>query len=279
MIFMKIMIDPGHYSATVNQSPIDPTYYESATVWKLAGYLQKELIRRGEIADLTRKNIDEDVGLVERGLKSKGYDLFISIHTNSTGDNKPSDTADFPVCYTQLSGATDDLADMFLAKLSQMFDSRYQPYKQARANENGEDWYGVLRGAAQVGTPGIIVEHGFHTNHYNLQYLESDTFLRNLAYEDANIIQKWFADKSKKDIIQPDATTLYGVVCNVPAGDPGLNVRKGPGSNYPKIDSHNLLGNGNKVDIFGRNNEQTWLYIRIAGQYFGWVNSHYISLS
>ena len=32
-----------------------------------------------------------------------------------------------------------------------------------RDGENHEDYYGVLRGAASVGVPGLIVEHGFHT--------------------------------------------------------------------------------------------------------------------
>ena len=31
-----------------------------------------------------------------------------------------------------------------------------------RTGQNG-DYYGVLRGAANVGVPGMIIEHGFHT--------------------------------------------------------------------------------------------------------------------
>ncbi len=31
-----------------------------------------------------------------------------------------------------------------------------------RSGEHG-DYYGVLRGAANVGVPGMIIEHGFHT--------------------------------------------------------------------------------------------------------------------
>jgi N-acetylmuramoyl-L-alanine amidase len=275
---MKVMVDPGHYSDHVNQSPVDPSYYESATVWKLGVYLYQELKRRGVDAELTRHNIDENPGLFERGSKTEGYDLFISVHTNSTGDNKPSDLADFPVCYTQVSGMTDDIADLFLKRLEKELDSKSSGFKQAVRDDAGEDWYGVLRGAASVGTPGIIVEHGFHTCPANLRKLQKDDFLRTLASADADVIQQWWAYKTKSDVVQPSASSLYGVVCNVPAGDPGLNVRIGPGTNYPKLEAYSLLGNGNKVDIFGRNNNQTCVYIRIAGQYFGWVNAHYISL-
>lgn len=33
----------------------------------------------------------------------------------------------------------------------------------ARQMGDGRDYYGVLRGAAEVGVPGIIIEHGMHT--------------------------------------------------------------------------------------------------------------------
>ena len=33
-----------------------------------------------------------------------------------------------------------------------------------RPGEKGDDYYGVLRGAAKVGVPGLIIEHGFHTS-------------------------------------------------------------------------------------------------------------------
>lgn len=32
-----------------------------------------------------------------------------------------------------------------------------------RRMDQGEDYYGVLRGAADAGVPGMIIEHGFHT--------------------------------------------------------------------------------------------------------------------
>ena len=32
-----------------------------------------------------------------------------------------------------------------------------------RWKEDGEDYYGVLRGASSVGVPGFIIEHGHHT--------------------------------------------------------------------------------------------------------------------
>ena len=32
-----------------------------------------------------------------------------------------------------------------------------------RVGQDGRDYYGVLRGAAAVGVPGLIIEHGMHT--------------------------------------------------------------------------------------------------------------------
>ena len=32
-----------------------------------------------------------------------------------------------------------------------------------RTGDDGQDYYGVLRGASVAGVPGLIIEHGFHT--------------------------------------------------------------------------------------------------------------------
>ena len=80
---IKIMIDPGHFSY-YNQSPIYSPYWESVMTWKLSNYLQKELQALGVHADLTKDSLEEDPGLTERGYMSKGYDFFISVHSNAS---------------------------------------------------------------------------------------------------------------------------------------------------------------------------------------------------
>ncbi|MGM9601529.1 MAG: SPOR domain-containing protein, partial [Faecousia sp.] len=60
-----------------------------------------------------------------------------------------------------------------------------------RRGSNGE-YYGVLRGAASVGTPGIILEHSFHTQTRATRWLLEDTNLQRLAAEEAKVIAAYF---------------------------------------------------------------------------------------
>lgn len=59
----------------------------------------------------------------------------------------------------------------------------------------------------------------------------------------------------------------------------GLPVRKWAGDSYEKIKSWPTLGNGNLVDVcdtIKASNGHAWYYIRIAGKFYGFVDSSYI---
>lgn len=277
---MKVMIDPGHYGKYVNQSPVDQTYYESATVWTLANYLAESLRSMGVLVGMTRTNIDENPPLVERGRMSQGYDLFVSIHTNATGNSQGSEVANWPVCFVQVSGASTEIGERIGKALMPLFNaSKYECYSVS--NAQGTDYYGVLRGAAQVGVPGLIVEHGFHTCLADVELLKDDAFLRLLADTDAQTIYEYLKEKEGQIVEQPSSTMLYAKVVNVPDNDV-LNVRIGAGAEFERLKAHPALGNGNAIDVCGRNDSQSWLYIRIRqddGSYvFGWVNAKYIEI-
>lgn len=279
---MKVMIDPGHYGKYVNQSPVDKTYYESATVWTLANYLAEALRKMGVLVGMTRTNIDQDKPLVERGRDAQGYDLFVSVHTNATGNSQGSETANWPVCFVQVSGASTEIGERIGKALMPLFNAtKYEVYARPSDYDHNVDWYGVLRGAAQVGVPGLIVEHGFHTCKADVELLKDDAFLRLLADTDAQTIVAYLREKEGQVVEQPSSSMLYGKVYNVPEGDV-LNVRIGPGASYDRLKAYPALGNGNAIDVCGRNDDQTWLFVRIrtkTGEFvFGWVSARYIKI-
>ena len=273
---MKVMVDPGHHGRYVNQSPVDPTYYESETVWKLANYLAEALRKKGVLVGLTRTDIDQDPPLITRGQDAAGYDLFVSVHTNATGNNQGSVTANWPVVYCQVSGASTEIGNRIGEALMPLFNAtKWECY--TRKNENNQDWYGVLRGAASVGVPGVIVEHGFHTCPADVALLKQDSFLRELANTDARVIYDYLNEKEGQTVVLPVSNMLYAKVVGVPDGDV-LNVRIGPGAEFDRLKAWPALGNGNEVDVVGRDDRQSWLYIRIAGEHFGWVSAKYIKI-
>ena len=52
-----------------------------------------------------------------------------------------------------------------------------------RKNSSGSDYYGVLRGAAANGVPGILVEHAFHVTQ----------IVRKLAVRSTDLSENWAA--------------------------------------------------------------------------------------
>ena len=86
---IKIMLDPGHAGNYFNASPVVAGYYESAMTWKLAQKLKTALEAYGFEVGLTRQTINEDPELTERGRRARGYDLFISLHSNAAANENP----------------------------------------------------------------------------------------------------------------------------------------------------------------------------------------------
>ena len=191
---VKVCLDAGHYGK-YNRSPAVSSYYESDMTWKLHNYLKKELEAFGIGVVTTRTNQNTDRALYERGAASKGCNLFISVHSNAVG-NGVNENVDYPVAYVLLNGSSTDIG-LKLAKVVEAVMGTAQSGRTAtRQGTNGE-YYGVLRGANAVGTPGIILEHSFHTNTRATKWLSSDSNLQKLAKAEAECIASYYGVKKK----------------------------------------------------------------------------------
>ena len=60
------------------------------------------------------------------------------------------------------------------------------------SNEPNRDYYGVIRGAVDAGTVGIIIEHSFHTNEEACKWLMVDSNLKKLAAEEAKTLAEYY---------------------------------------------------------------------------------------
>lgn len=194
-----VCLDAGHYGK-YNRSPVNKDYYESDMNWKLHNLLRAELEKYGIEVKVTRTDKNKDMDLTDRGAASEGCDLFISIHSNAT-DNE---AVNYVVAMYQVDdncGEMDEQSKTFAAKLAEtvgtVMDLPYQTWytkssKDRDGNGYKDDYYGVLRGAHAVHTPGVIIEHGFHTNTATVNWLLKDSNLQKLAVAEAKTIAEWF---------------------------------------------------------------------------------------
>lgn len=199
---IKICLDAGHYGK-YNRSPVVPEYYESDMVWKLH-MMQKEILESyGFEVVTTRENQATDRALSDRGRASAGCALFLSNHSNACG----TESVDYPVAICLLDDdkiIIDDesrrIGEILAKVVQETMQTRQAGRVSTRQSANDRDgngmhddeYYGVLHGAKMAGTPGIIMEHSFHTNASATRWLLNDSNLRKLAEAECKAIAQYY---------------------------------------------------------------------------------------
>lgn len=208
---LKVCLDAGHYGK-YNRAPGVKEYYESDMTWKLHLLLKAELEKYGVVVTQTRSNQATDKTLYNRGAASKGCDLFISLHSNAVG-SKANESVDYPLVIVQLDGKGDALGKKLADCIEDLMQTNQKANVWKKAGKNGE-YYGVLRGAAAVGTCGMIIEHSFHTCSKMAKWLLSEENLKKLAVEEARIIAAHYGLKKtatpESEAKKETATTSKG---------------------------------------------------------------------
>lgn len=189
----KIMLDAGHYGK-YNPGSVSG-YYESEMTWKLQTYLKTELEAYGFEVGVTRTNKDKDLAVYDRGQKAKGYDLFISLHSNAI-NSEPTKRV---VVIHPISGKGKDIAQKLgntvLTTMNLSNDKYWYVQTTTRALSSDKpktDYYGVIRGAVAAGVPGIIIEHSFHTNKEACKWLMVDANIKKLAKAEAKTLAEHY---------------------------------------------------------------------------------------
>ena len=197
---IRILVDAGHYGKR-NQSTVIAEYYESIRMWDLHLLLVDELRKIGFIVDTTREEQGKDLAVTERGKMAKDYDLVISLHSNAT-DNEEKDRV--AVYYQVQTGEQFEIDSKAFAKfiapiLNKAMECSGDWKTEARKSDYDRDkdgyrdnYYGFLRGAADVKCTAILIEHSYHTNKRATEWLLNDDNLKLLASVEAEAIAEFF---------------------------------------------------------------------------------------
>lgn len=234
---MRIMLDAGH-DGKRNRSPVFSLYYESDFTWKIQTYLKEELEKYGIEVGTTRRSQDEIMDVVVRGKKAKGYDLFISLHSNASG----TESVDRPVgiflakdATTGIDEESEKIANLLanvVRDTMQTHDPAKTYYKLAGYDRNGngittdDDYYGVLYGCHSVKTAGIILEHSFHTNTRSAKWLYDDNNVRSLAVAEAKAIANYYGITAEPSTPVDTGSTVMTTIYKVVKGDVLARIAK-----------------------------------------------------
>lgn len=276
---VKICLDAGHYGK-YNRCPAIPEYYESDMAWKLHLLQKKYLEEKGATVITTRKNQDTDRALKDRGMASLGCDLFISNHSNATGSGM-NESVDYPAVYylvDDIGVICDDVSKEVAAVLAPAITKTMGTTQACKllTRKSGKDhngdgilndnYYGVLNGARLAGTPGLILEHSFHTNSKSVRWLLESSNLDRLARAEVDAITSYFAGEKAG---QPDVEVPFTFrVANVEEGDV-LYIREEPSAKAAK------------TGLLAHNDPMKYTIVEVQGNWgrlksgIGWVNLKY----
>ena len=209
---LLVVIDPGHTGNTYNAGAVKG-YYESKAVYDLSLYEKAALEKRGIDVILTRER-NQDPGLYERGQmavkKGRGYAnvVFESNHSNAFNGKAYGVTIIRSAHLPSSEKLADRMIDAIVKVIKPSTGITYNRGVTTKTQSNGADWYGVIRGAvsgevsqkqAQKGPVhyDYIVEHGFHDNQKECQFLSKQENLKAIAEAKAAVIADYFGIRDK----------------------------------------------------------------------------------
>ena len=201
---MRITLDPGH--GQFGNPGVLPGYYEGTRVFMLAQMLKRELeCYEDTEVFLTRNDITENPSLANRGgtAVKNGSVLFISLHSNAASNPAAHGVSVFRSVKRPDSEHLGRLLGAAVVDtMKKHTDITYLRGVMTRTESfDGEiqDYYGVLR--SSVKSDGVkysyIIEHGFHTNLTECEYMFSDEALLRTAEAEAEVIAAYFGLKKK----------------------------------------------------------------------------------
>ena len=239
----KICIDAGHYGV-YNRSPAVPEYTEAEYMWRLHLLLGAELEKRGFEVVYTRTEQGRDMALTQRGRLSRDCSLFLSLHSNAVGEGVREDI-DYPVAYVTVSGKADGIGRALAECVEKVMNTTQPARIEGRCGTNG-DYYGVLRGASEVGTPGVILEHSFHTNTKMTRWLMNEDNLTRLAKAEAEVMAEYFGIEEEE--------VRYKKLKDIPnnwdrEGNPRATIEKLMDAGILNGDGSDPEGNDDVIDL------------------------------
>ena len=126
--------------------------------------------------------------------------FFLSLHSNAPGSATPAEqyaAVRGAVTYYSISDPVRnaDLATRLNNAVSACMDTTNRGIKTRTYPDRPDlDYYGVLRNSVRYGcTCAMLIEHGFHTNRFDAEFLTDDACLARLACAEAEVIDKFFS--------------------------------------------------------------------------------------
>lgn len=208
-----VVIDPGHGGDNYGTQVGDG--YEKEINLKVAKAMYDHLSSyEGVEVYLTRES-DKGLSLKKRAqiAEKKQADYLISLHFNASESHKSYGTECW-VPYDNFYDETYEFATYFMDEFTKigLFDRGIK----TRLNEEGDNYYGIIRESEKLDIPCVLVEHCHVDNENDMGYYETDKKLEEMGILDAEAVAKFLGLKSKR--FSTDYSN-YSLEINIPLSE------------------------------------------------------------
>lgn len=191
-----IMIDPGHGGE--NEGTKEGFILEKEMNMITAQVMKEELSNFEGIEVYMTRDGDYDLSLKDRAKAAESVhaDFLISIHYNASESHALYGSEAWISLNQEYHNQGYQLGTMFLREYREM--GLMLRGIKTRRHSKGNDYYGVIREAVNLGIPAIIVEH-CHVDHKNDRaFCDSKEDFEEFGRADARAVAKYFGLKSSK---------------------------------------------------------------------------------
>lgn len=237
-----IVIDPGHGGS--NMGARHNGVIEKEATMKVALAMKEELEKyEGVVVYLTREDNDTSLELLQRAefARDRKADIVISLHFNMSELHDLHGSEMWISSSAPLRGE----AERF-AKIEQMLLSDYGIERRGcytRLNDEGADYYGIIRESSNFKIPAVLVEHCYLDRIEEEEFYDTDAALDRLGRIDATAVAMSYGLSSEElgvdyrrhyisntelpeRLLQEDTTAPENVILEIEGFESETNVLK-----------------------------------------------------
>lgn len=260
---LVIVIDPGHGGNNLGTDS-NPDFYEKDINLITANALIEELSKYPGITVYSTRTEDIDLSLKERAVFAKevNADFLFSIHYNASEKHTifgaevwiplkaPYHAPAYQFAYLQLQ----EMEDMGL----------FVRGIKTRANDNGNDYYGMIRESVARNIPAVIIEHCHVDEARDSEFYSSEEMFKEFGRRDAKAIAAFFnldgtfeqkipkeiqnltihdtIEKTYNDYEEPDFCTIEVADADYENGELYISVNAQDNSNHIQYYDYSIDG-------------------------------------
>ncbi len=191
---LVIVLDPGHGGE--NEGLKHRGLLEKDMNLVTANAMRDELLQYDNVEVYITNPEKKDMSLKERAQYAKdvGADILISLHFNMSETHEMYGSEVWIPSKGLGYSKMRSLGDIFMEQFDELgFTLRGV---KARLNDDGLDYYGILRESAALGVKSILVEHGYADHEMDFEKVNDEADWQLLGRSDATAVAKYFRLKS-----------------------------------------------------------------------------------